>query len=187
MVVGAPMNEIELQNMMFTAWKHQEGPFAIRYPRGASAGLDRNQHYEQLHPGKGRKLKEGDDIAILSYGTIGNEALKAVEQLEEQGIDVGHYDLRYVKPLDTDLIDEIASSYKHLITVEDGARLGGFGSAVAEYLMQTSNRPGMTILGVPDRIVEHGTQPELYHEVGIDAEAIAEEVKEAVAVLPDTV
>lgn len=187
MVVGAPMNEIELQNMMFTAWKHQEGPFAIRYPRGASVGFDRDQQYELLHPGKGRKLKEGDDIAILSYGTIGNEAAKAAAQLDEIGIEVGHYDLRYVKPLDTDLIDEIASSYKHLITVEDGARLGGFGSAVAEYLMQTSNRPGMTILGVPDRLVEHGTQPELYNEVGIDAEAIAGQVKEAVAVLTDEV
>lgn len=177
MVIGAPMNEVELQNMMYTAWQHQEGPFAIRYPRGGSVGLDRNQSYETLIPGKGRTLKEGDDIAILSYGTIGNEAAKAAEQLDELGIHVGHYDLRYVKPLDHELIDQVASSYRHIITVEDGARLGGFGSAVAEHLMQTPNRPAMTILGVPDRLVEHGTQPELYYEVGIDAEGIVNEVK----------
>lgn len=177
LVAGAPMDEVEMQNMMYTAWKYQDGPFAIRYPRGASEGLDRDQAYEELTPGKGRTLREGDDIAILSYGTIGNEAAKAVEQLDELGINAGHYDLRYVKPLDTELIDQIATSYRHLITVEDGAKVGGFGSAVAEYLMQTPNRPGMSILGVPDRLVEHGTQPELYHEVGIDAEGIVSEVK----------
>lgn len=183
MIVGAPMNEIELQNMMYTAWKHQDGAFAIRYPRGGSVGLDRNQPYELLHPGKGRTLKKGGDIAILSYGTIGNEAQKAVENLDELGIHTGHYDMRYVKPLDTELLDEIAVSYNHIITVEDGARLGGFGSAVAEYLMQTPNRPGMTILGVPDRLVEHGTQSELYHEAGIDAEGIIEQVKSAIGKL----
>ena len=183
MIVGAPMNEIELQNMMYTAWKHQDGAYAIRYPRGGSVGLDRNQPYELLHPGKGRTLKKGGDIAILSYGTIGNEAQKAVENLDELGIHTGHYDMRYVKPLDTELLDEIAVSYNHIITVEDGARLGGFGSAVAEYLMQTPNRPGMTILGVPDRLVEHGTQSELYHEAGIDAEGIIEQVKSAIGKL----
>ncbi|KPP98551.1 MAG: 1-deoxy-D-xylulose-5-phosphate synthase Dxs [Bacteroidetes bacterium HLUCCA01] len=184
-VVGAPMNEIELRDMMFTASGYEDGAFAIRYPRGEAQGfLPEGQQPSAMEIGKGQQLREGDDIAVLSYGTIGNEVVKAAAQLAEEGISVGHYNMRFVKPLDTALIDTIANRYQRLITIEDGTRLGGFGSAVAEYVAE--NHPGLAvkIMGVPDAIIEHGSQKELYREVGIDAQAVTEMVHTELNRLP---
>jgi 1-deoxy-D-xylulose-5-phosphate synthase len=174
MVVAAPMHEIELRNMMFTGKNYEDSAFAIRYPRGHSEGYDLTTPFEEMEIGKGEILKEGESICVMSYGTIGNEAKKAVAELEEQGIAVGHYNMRFVKPLDTDLVDHALQNYDRIITVEDGTKVGGFGSAVAEYVVAHDHPKPVMIMGVPDRIVEHGTQQELYEETGISANAIKE-------------
>lgn len=184
MVVSAPMNEIELRDMMLTASKYEEGAFSIRYPRGEVQDfLPDNSLPEFMEIGKGVCLRSGSDAAILTFGTIGNEAVQAADILEDDRISVGHYNMRFVKPLDTALLDEIATAYRSIVTVEDGTKIGGFGSAVAEYMSE--NHPGISvkIMGVPDRIVEHGSQKELFREVGIDAMAIAQVVRQQLSVI----
>ncbi|QNL21925.1 1-deoxy-D-xylulose-5-phosphate synthase [Hyphobacterium sp. CCMP332] len=171
MVVAAPMNEAELRNMMFSATKFN-GPFTIRYPRGQGVMPEWKTKMEQIQIGTGRELKKGKDIAILSIGHIGNEAVKAVESLEKEGLDPGLYDMRFVKPLDEKLLTKIFKNYKHIITVEDGCVMGGFGSAVLEFMASKGFNASVKILGIPDRVVEHGTQPELYKECEYDADAI---------------
>lgn len=180
-VVAAPMTGQELRDMMYTASKYNDGPFAIRYPRGTSDQFKWDGNYNEVAIGKGECLRDGEDIAILSYGAIGTEAQAAIKELDEQGVAVGHYNMRFVKPLDTELIDEVLSNYKHIITIEDGVAHGGFGSAVAEYVVAQSESIPVTIIGVPDRIIEHGSQEELHAEAGIDAAAIVQKVK---AMLP---
>lgn len=179
-VLCAPMNEVELRNMMFTGLKYEKGSFAIRYPRGNAENFINDPSFQEVEIGKGRILKEGDSIVILSYGTIGNEVTKAVQRLDEQGIHVGHYDMRFAKPLDEILVEHAASRYDRIITIEDGTILGGFGSAVAEYVVSLDKPIPVTIMGVPDRIVEHGEPKELYAEVGIDADGIKAKVCEFV-------
>lgn len=176
-VVAAPLNEQELRNMMYTASKYKEGAFSIRYPRGESTGMQVLDGFQSIEIGKGQCLREGNQIAILSFGTIGNYVTEAAEKLSEQGIEVGHYDMRFVKPLDADLLDEIVSSYERIITIEDGTQVGGFGSAVAEYVIQKERPIPVKIMGVPDRIIEHGTQRELHDEVGIGPDGIIQTVK----------
>lgn len=176
-IVAAPMNEQELRDMMYTATLQTDKSFAIRYPRGSATGMQLRPGFEAMPIGKGECLREGSDIAILSYGTIGQEAKKAVEQLAQEGINVGHYNMRFVKPLDEAMIQEILSKYKHIITIEDGTIVGGFGSAVAEFVVTQENLKPVSIMGVPDRLVEHGTQSELYAETGIDAQAVITKVK----------
>lgn len=177
MVVAAPMNETELQDMMLTASTYEEGAFAIRYPRGSVENFLDGRIPKSIEIGRGEVLTTGNDVAILSIGTIGNEAVKAVAQLENENISIGHYNMRFVKPLDFDMLDLIAYTYKSVITVEDGTKIGGFGSAVSEYFVE--NHPGISvkIIGIPDQIIEHGTQEELYKEAGIDAEAIVKEIQ----------
>jgi len=176
MVISSPLNEKDLRDMMYTASKFEDGSWAIRYPRGRATGMA-VEGFEQLKIGKGVRLKKGEDVAILSFGPIGKFVSDASKELEQEGIHIGHYDMRFAKPLDTELIDEICQSYEHMITLEDGARLGGFGSAVAEYISEKEIRPTLKIMGVPDRIVEHGTQQELYDEVGIGVKGIVETVE----------
>lgn len=179
-VLCAPMNEVELRNMMFTGLKYEKGSFAIRYPRGNAENFINDSSFHEVEIGKGRILKEGDSIVILSYGTIGNEVTKAVQRLDEQGIHVGHYDMRFAKPLDEILIVHAVSRYDRIITIEDGTILGGFGGAVAEYVVSLDKPIPVTIMGVPDRLVEHGEPKELYAEVGIDADGIQAKVCEFV-------
>lgn len=179
-VVSAPMNEIELRDLMYTAANYKDQAFAIRYPRGSAVGLPLPEDFNTIEIGKGECLREGDDIAILSYGTIGKYAIQAADQLAEEGIEVGHYNMRFVKPLDEQLINKISQKYNHIITIEDGARHGGFGSAVAEYTSDKDMRPKITIMGVPDRVIEHGTQEELHKEVGLDTEGIISTVKKVI-------
>ncbi len=177
-IISSPLNEQDLRDMMFTASEYDEASWAIRYPRGASTGMEVREHFEKMEIGKGICIQEGEEVAVLSFGPIGKYVTEASAEFEQDDIHVGHYDMRFAKPLDTDLIDEICHKYQHIITLEDGARLGGFGSAVAEYLAEKAEKPTLTIMGLPDRIIEHGTQEELHAEVGIDAKALAEVVKQ---------
>ncbi len=140
--------------------------------------MDYPEGFKSMEIGKGQKLRDGDEIAILSFGPFGNYVREAADDLAEEGIKVGHFNMRFAKPLDTDLIDEICHTYERIITIEDGNKLGGFGSAVSEYLADKPHHIPTTIMGVPDRIVEHGTQEELHHEVGLDPEGIKKKVRE---------
>ena len=177
MVISSPLNEQDLRDMMFTASTFEEASWAIRYPRGGATGMQVREGFQLLEIGKGIALREGENVAVLSFGPIGKYAITAADQLAEEGIHIGHYDMRFAKPIDEELIDEICRQYDHIITLEDGSRLGGFGSAVAEYIGEKQERPTLKIMGIPDRIVEHGTQEELHAEVGIDSTALLREVR----------
>lgn len=178
MIVSSPMNEEELRDMMYTASKYKKCAWAIRYPRGRATGMDYPEGFKSMEIGKGQKLRDGDQIAILSFGPFGNYVMEAADDLAEEGIKVGHFNMRFAKPLDTDLIDEICHTYERIITIEDGTKLGGFGSAVAEYLADKPHHTPTTIMGVPDQIVEHGTQEELHAEVGLDPKGIKKKIRE---------
>ena len=141
--------------------------------------MDIPEGFEGMDIGKGRMLREGDSVAVLSFGPIGNYTSEAAERLAEEGIEIGHYDMRFAKPLDTELLDEIADKYRHVITLEDGCKMGGFGSAVAEYYIEKEIHPTLNIMAVPDRIVEHGSQRQLHDEVGIGPDGIVEAVRKA--------
>ena len=133
--------------------------------------------FEEITIGKGRKLKDGKEIAILSFGHPGNFAQAAIRQLRTEGIDPSHYDLRFVKPIDEDLLHEVFSNYNKIVTVEDGTVVGGFGSAILEFMNANNYQAEVTILGIPDRLVEHGTPKELHRECAYDAQGIADAVR----------
>ena len=171
MVVAAPMNEQELRNLMYTASEYNE-PFTIRYPRGKGVMPEWQTPMEKLEVGTGRKLRSGEDLAILTIGHIGNYATKACEMLESEGMQVSHYDMRFVKPLDEALLHEVFTNHNRVLTVEDGCLPGGFGSAILEFMADHGYQSKIVRLGIPDRVVEHGEQDEIYHECGYDAEAI---------------
>lgn len=179
MVVAAPMNEQELRNLMYTAQlDSQQHPFAIRYPRGNGVMTEWRTPLEELEIGTGRCVTEGEDVAILTLGHPGNLAQEALEVLRQQGIHAAHYDLRFLKPLDGHLMNAIAHRFSRLITVEDGCLPGGFGSAVLEWLADEGHTHHHVIrLGIPDRVVHHGTQEQLWAECGYDAAAIVAAVQ----------
>lgn len=178
LTIMAPMNEHELRNMMYTAQLPGKGPVVIRYPRGNGVLTDWHNEMQELPIGKGRMLKEGREVAIVSVGHIGNSAMEAAATLEADGISVGVYDMRFVKPLDTALLDQIAERYDRVITLEDGCLEGGFGSAVLEYYSAKGGKtPAVKRLGIPDRFITHGTIPQLQQECGIDTAAIVNAVK----------
>ncbi|HYW34458.1 MAG TPA: 1-deoxy-D-xylulose-5-phosphate synthase [Balneolaceae bacterium] len=177
MIVSSPLNEQGLRDLMYTASKYEESPWAIRYPRGEATGMEMRDEFHSVEIGKGECLREGDEIAILSFSPIGNYVIEAADRLEEEGINVGHYNMRFAKPLDTELIDQVCHSYERIITIEDGTVLGGFGGAVAEYLSDKPSRVPVTIMGIPDRVIEHGTQRQLHDEIGIGPDGIIEQVK----------
>jgi len=168
MTIASPLNEIELRNLMYTAQQENMGPFSIRYPRGRGRIVDWKQAFELLPVGKGQKLKDGKDTAILSIGAIGMEATDAIEELEKDGYSVAHYDMRYLKPIDNDLLHEVFGKFQHIITLEDGCIIGGLGSAVLEFMSDNNYQASVKRLGVPDKWVEQGTQQELYKECGYD-------------------
>jgi 1-deoxy-D-xylulose-5-phosphate synthase len=179
MVVSAPMNESELRNLMYTAQlESTKIPFVIRYPRGEGVMPEWRKEMKEIKIGTGRKLKDGNDIAILSFGHPGNFAAAAIRDLKNDGLNPAHYDMRFAKPLDEELLHEALKKYPKIITVEDGCIEGGFGSAVLEFMSQHGYKNDVKILGIPDRIVEHGTPKELQHECGYDANAIVEAVRE---------
>lgn len=178
MIVSAPMNEEELRNLMFTAQQEDMGPFVIRYPRGKGVMIDWRKPMQALEVGKGRKICDGEDVAVLTIGHIGNEVTKARIKLNEEGIHPAHYDLRFVKPLDEQMLHEVFKKYKNVITVEDGAIEGGMGSAVLEFMADHQYTAHVVRLGIPDKIVEHGEQAELWAECGYDANGIAQEIRQ---------
>ncbi|WP_337809662.1 1-deoxy-D-xylulose-5-phosphate synthase [Prevotella pectinovora] len=178
--LASPMDEHELRRLMYTAQLPDKGTFVIRYPRGRGVLADWHCPLEEVKVGTGRKLRDGDDIAVLSVGPVGNNVVKAVEMMENDGdgISVAHYDMRFVKPLDENLLKEVAAKFKHVITVEDGVREGGFGSAVIEWMEDNGQHLDIVRLGLPDHFVEHGTVAQLQSIVGIDAEGIRRTIEE---------
>lgn len=184
--LASPMDEHELRRLMYTAQLPDKGTFVIRYPRGRGVLADWHCPLEEVKVGTGRKLRDGDDIAVLSVGPVGNNVVKAVEMIENDakpasggsGISVAHYDMRFVKPLDENLLKEVAAKFKHIITVEDGVREGGFGSAVIEWMEDNGQHLDIVRLGLPDHFVEHGTVAQLQSIVGIDAEGIRRTIEE---------
>jgi 1-deoxy-D-xylulose-5-phosphate synthase len=177
MIVSAPMNEQELRNLMYTAQlESTKNPFVIRYPRGEGVMPEWRTPFERLEIGKGRRLREGKEIAILSFGHPGNFVKSAIVDLKQYSVTPGHYDMRFVKPLDEAMLHEIFSTYTKILTVEDGTIVGGFGSAVLEFMAQNNYHAEVKMLGIPDRIVEHGTLKELHAECGYDSNAITSTV-----------
>jgi 1-deoxy-D-xylulose-5-phosphate synthase len=179
MIVSAPMNEAELRNLMYTAQlPEQHLPFVIRYPRGQGTMPEWRTPMKKMEIGKGRIISDGEEIAILTIGHPGNFAVSACKQLATDDLHPAHYDMRFVKPLDEELLHEIAQRFNKIITVEDGTVVGGFGSAILEFMAANNYHPEVRILGIPDRIVEHGKPEELHHECGYDAAAIVDAVRE---------
>lgn len=179
MVVSAPMNESELRNLMYTAQlPSNEYPFSIRYPRGEGTMPEWRTPFEAITIGKGRKLKDGEELAILSFGHPGNFATAAIRELKTLGLNPAHYDMRFAKPLDEALLHEVFGKFSKVITVEDGTVVGGFGSAILEFMAQHGYKADVRLLGIPDRIVEHGTPKELHRECGYDAAGIATAARE---------
>jgi 1-deoxy-D-xylulose-5-phosphate synthase len=177
MIVAAPMNESELRNLMFTAQlPREEKAFSIRYPRGQGVMPEWRTPFEEIKIGTGRRIKKGEELAILSIGHVGNYAVEVCERLEKQGVSVGHYDIRFVKPLDEELLHEIFLNYKKVVTVEDGSIQGGFGSAVLEFMADHHYTANLRRLGIPDEVIEHGEQAELHHECGFDPAGIEKAV-----------
>jgi 1-deoxy-D-xylulose-5-phosphate synthase len=180
MVVSAPMNEEELRNLMYTAQLENKGPFSIRYPRGNGVMINWKLPFKEIAVGKGRKIKSGTDIAILSLGHPGNFVVEACELLKETH-SIAHYDMRFAKPLDEVLLHEVFSKFDKVITIEDGCIQGGMGSAVLEFMADNGYSARVKRLGIPDKFIEHGEQKELWQECGFDTNAIVETVKEMVA------
>jgi len=172
MVVSAPMNEQELRNLMYTAQLENKGPFTIRYPRGNGVMTDWKTPFEEIPVGKGRKVSQGEDVAILTIGHPGNFAQKAIKELTKSGINPAHYDMRFVKPIDEMLLHEVFAKFSKIITVEDGCLMGGFGSAVLEFMVDRGYKADVMRLGIPDEYIHHGTQDELWAECEFDANAI---------------
>ena len=178
LIVSAPMNEQELRNLMYTAQLDSTGlPFVIRYPRGEGVMPEWKTPLAPIEIGKGRKIKDGKEVAILSFGHPGNFATTAIRNLRSEGIDPAHYDIRFVKPLDEALLHEVFTNYAKIVTVEDGTVVGGFGSAILEFMNANGYKADVTILGIPDRLVEHGTLKELHSECAYDAAGIEAAVK----------
>ena len=180
MVVSAPMNEEELRDLMYTASQDNRGPFAIRYPRGQGVMRDWKTELKEIPVGTGRVLREGEDIAILSIGHIGNYVVDACNELERNGIYPAHYDMRFAKPLDEKLLHQVFSQYNKVITIEDGCIIGGIGSAIIEFMTEHGYYSKVKRLGIPDRFIDHGSQLELHKECGYDTESIVRTVNKMV-------
>lgn len=176
LVVSSPMNEEELRNLMYSASIH-EGPYSIRYPRGTGVMTDWKRPLRRIPAGQGRIVKEGEEVAILSIGHIGNYAVEACAAMAKEGLNPAHYDMRFVKPLDGELLHEIFGKFNKVVTVEDGCLMGGFGSAVLEWMVDKGYSAQVRRLGIPDEVIEHGEQFELHRECGFDPEGIAEAVR----------
>jgi 1-deoxy-D-xylulose-5-phosphate synthase len=176
MIIASPMNEEELRNMMYTGSLNRKGAFTIRYPRGNGVMPEWKTPMYKLEVGKGRIIAEGKDVAVLTIGHIGNYVFESREILAEKGIHPAHFDMRFVKPLDEELLHEVFSKYDKVVTVEDGCIMGGFGSAITEFMTEHGYKAQVKRLGIPDRIVEHGEQIELHRECGFDPQGIAQAV-----------
>jgi 1-deoxy-D-xylulose-5-phosphate synthase len=193
LVVSSPMNEEELRNLMYTAQlenPEHSGPFSIRYPRGEGVMVNWKTPFAELQIGKGRKICDSDpdhsggtgagEVCILSIGHPGNFVVSACSELHDDGIFPAHYDMRFVKPIDEEILHHVFSKFRKIITVEDGVIKGGFGSAVLEFMNAHGYQAEIKMLGIPDKFIEHGSPKEQYFECGFDADAIADAVREMV-------
>jgi 1-deoxy-D-xylulose-5-phosphate synthase len=188
MVVSAPMDEIELRNFLYTAQLGKiQSPFSIRYPRGRGFHSDWHRPFTEVEIGKGRLLKEGADLAVLTIGLPGNPASAVIKKMARENISIAHYDMRFVAPLDKELLHTVFKKFRHIITIEDGILSGGFGSAVIEFMSDNGYQSDVRRLGIPDYFVEHGTQDELYRECGYDAEGIEIAIREMVVKIEGSV
>lgn len=184
-IISAPMNESELRNLMYTAQlPRKEKAFSIRYPRGKGVMVNWRTPMQEVEIGRGRKLRDGEEIVLLTIGHIGNYAVEVCNRMAKKNLSVGHYDMRFVKPIDEDILHEVFTNYKKVITVEDGCIPGGFGSAVLEFMADNNYVAEVRRLGIPDRIVEHGEQSELHRECGFDADGIERAVIEMLESVP---
>ena len=182
MTVSAPMNEEELRNLMFTAQLENKGPFSIRYPRGNGVMTEWRTPFKEIKVGTGRKITNGDDLAILSIGHPGNFVQEAIQELKEEGVSVAHYDMRFVKPIDQVMLHEVFTKFKKVITIEDGCLMGGFGSAVVEFMSDQKYNSEIVRLGIPDEYIHHGTQEELWEDCGFDKKAILKTIKKMLSI-----
>ena len=176
LTIASPMDEHELRRLMFTAQQPNRGTFVIRYPRGRGTLVDWRCPLETVEVGTGRRIQDGDDVAILSIGPIGNKVIEVIRQLE--GISVAHYDMRFLKPIDENILQEVGQKHRRIVTLEDGVRNGGLGTAVVEWMNDHGFTPRVVRLGLPDSFVEHGTVAELQHIAGIDTDAIRHAVRQ---------
>ena len=185
MIVSAPMDEPELRNLMFTAQESNTGPFTIRYPRGEGVTSEWKTPMKKISIGTGRRITNGSDVAILSIGHIGNLAKIACKKLDDNGISAAHYDMRFVKPIDEMLLHEVFGKFRKIIPVEDGSIMGGMGSAILEFMSEHNYMAQIVRLGIPDRVIEHGSQQELYAECNYDVEGIYSAAKKLVGTKVD--
>jgi len=175
--IAAPRNEHELRNLMYTVQKNNYGPFVIRYPRGKGFIIDWRNEMQEVEIGKGECLKKGERLAVITVGVMANPALEAINLIEDDSAErIGLYDFKFVKPLDQQLLREVAESYSHILTIEDGVVNGGFGSAVLEFLSENGIQLKVRRMGIPDRFIEHGTPEELYAEIGLDKAGITRSI-----------
>jgi 1-deoxy-D-xylulose-5-phosphate synthase len=177
LVISAPMSEIDLRNLMYTAQLKDQGPFVIRYPRGRGTHTDWRQPFREIRIGTAVMLQPGKDICILSIGHAGNLVAEAIQKMEKENIEIEHWDMRFVKPLDTDCLHGVFRHFQHVITVEDGVISGGFGSAVLEFMADNGYNAHVTRLGVPDTFIDHGSPHELYRECGFDPDSICSVIR----------
>jgi 1-deoxy-D-xylulose-5-phosphate synthase len=180
LTIASPMNEEELRNLLYTAQLANKGPIIIRYPKGPGVTADWRKPFKEITVGKGRMIREGKDIAILTIGPVGNFVMEACTKLAQIEIEVAHYDLRFLKPLDKELLHEVFKKHSLIITVEDGVISGGFGSAILEFMADNGYNATVKRLGIPDNFVEHGTQAELYKQCGYDVLGIVDTVKKCI-------
>ena len=178
MIISAPMNEEELRNLMFTAQEKEHGPFTIRYPRGKGVMPEWKTEFKSIEVGTGRKLRAGKDIAILSFGHVGNYATEVCNHYDKKGFHLAHYDLRFAKPLDQKMLHEIFENYAHIITLEDGCITGGIGSSVIEFMADNEYNASVYRLGIPDEFIEHGPQQQLHADCGYDIESIKKKIEQ---------
>jgi 1-deoxy-D-xylulose-5-phosphate synthase len=181
MIIAAPLNEKEMRNMMYTAQLESMGPFAIRYPRGRGVMPEWKTSFEKIKIGKGQRIRQGKDMAVISIGHIGNTVINATKDLEKEGIDVAHYDIRFLKPVDEDLLHEVFKTFARIITVEDGTIVGGMGSCVLEFMAEHHYIAHVRRLGIPDRFIEQGSIAELHAECGYDKNGIIKAIKDLLA------
>ena len=176
LVITSPLNEWDLRNLMYTGYAVADRPFVIRYPRGKGELKDWRNEMHVLPIGKGRKLRDGQDVAVLSIGPIGNEVSKAIELIKDKGISVAHYDMIYLKPIDEELLHEVGKTFDRIVTVENGVVTGGLGSAVVEFMADHGYTPRIQRIGIPDMFIEHGSIPELFRLCGMNATSIAQQL-----------
>jgi 1-deoxy-D-xylulose-5-phosphate synthase len=176
--ISSPYDECELRRLMYTATQPGMGTFVIRYPRGKGSLVDWRCPLETVEVGTGRRLTDGNDVAFLTIGPIGKLMEQVVEAAAAKGVSVAHYDMRFLKPIDENILHEVGEKFKYVVTLEDGTVKGGLGSAVAEYMAQNGYTPKMKVLGIPDSFIEHGTPEQLYKICGMDADSVLNAIME---------